>query len=48
MNTDLMFSSKTDKWNTPKHVIDDLATVFKWDLDVCASGPNVCVITMMN
>lgn len=44
MNTDLMFSSATDKWNTPKNLIDDLATVFKWDLDVCASSPNVCEV----
>jgi len=42
MNTDLMFSSKTDKWNTPQHLIDDLATVFDWDVDVCASSNNVC------
>ena len=37
-----LFTSKTDKHNTPTAVIDDLATVFDWDLDVCASGPNVC------
>lgn len=36
------FSSATDKWNTPTSLINDLATVFNWDLDVCASGPNVC------
>jgi site-specific DNA-methyltransferase (adenine-specific) len=42
MNTDLMFSSATDKWNTPADLVDDLATVFDWDLDVCANGPNVC------
>ncbi len=42
MNNDLMFSSKTDKHDTPPHVIKDLAKVFKWDLDVCASRPNVC------
>ncbi len=42
MNTDLMFSSKTDKWDTPTDLVADLATVFDWDLDVCASGPNVC------
>jgi len=42
LNTDLMFSSKTGKWDTPADLVDDLATVFPWDLDVCASGPNVC------
>lgn len=42
MNTTLMFSSVTDKWDTPKDLIDDLATVFDWDLDVCASRANVC------
>ena len=42
MNNDLMFSSKTGKWDTPQDLIDDLATVFNWDLDVCASRPNVC------
>lgn len=42
MNTDLMFSSKTGKWDTSDGLIADLSTVFKWDLDVCASRPNVC------
>ena len=42
LNTSLMFSSETDKWDTPQDLIDDLATVFNWDLDVCASRPNVC------
>ena len=42
MNNNLMFSSVTDKHNTPQDLNDDLATVFDWDLDVCASGPNVC------
>lgn len=36
------FSSETDKWNTPPRVVRELATVFNWDVDVCASGPNVC------
>lgn len=42
LNTDLMFSSVTDKWDTPPDLVADLATVFDWDLDVCASRPNVC------
>lgn len=39
-----MFSSTTGKWDTPQTVIDDLAEVFPWDLDVCASRPNVCPV----
>lgn len=42
LNTGLMFSSETDKWDTPADLVADLATVFDWDLDVCASRPNVC------
>lgn len=42
MNTAVMFSSETDQWDTPQELSDDLATVFDWDLDVCASRPNVC------
>jgi phage N-6-adenine-methyltransferase len=37
-----LFTSKTDKHNTPTAVINDLAAVFDWDVDVCASKPNVC------
>jgi phage N-6-adenine-methyltransferase len=42
MNTEAMFSSRYQKWETPPEVIADLATVFKWDWDVCASRPNIC------
>jgi len=42
MNNALMFSSETYQHNTPKSLVDDLATVFNWDLDVCASSDNVC------
>ena len=42
LNTDLMFSSKTGKYDTPNDLITDLATVFDWDRDVCADRPNVC------
>lgn len=42
MNTDLMFSNKTGKWDTPDDLIADLVTVFDWDCDVCAERPNVC------
>lgn len=37
-----MYSSATDKWNTPADLVDKLATVFDWDCDVCSSGTNVC------
>lgn len=42
LNTELMFSSKTGKWDTPADLISNLATVFDWDCDVCAERPNVC------
>jgi len=42
MNNDLMFSSKHAKWDTPKSLVDDLAAIFNWDWDVCASTDNVC------
>ena len=42
MNNDLHFSSATGLWDTPKSLITTLAPVFPWDLDVCASAPNVC------
>lgn len=35
-------SSKSGDWRTPSDLVADLATVFAWDLDVCASEPNVC------
>lgn len=36
------FSSVTGKWDTPKELVNDLATVFPWDIDVCSDKPNVC------
>jgi phage N-6-adenine-methyltransferase len=42
MDTETMFSSRYQKWETPPEVIADLATVFDWDWDVCANRPNVC------
>lgn len=39
-----LFSSSTGQWNTDPEVVTDLSTVFHWDLDVCASGPNICDI----
>ena len=40
MNTDLMFSSKTDLWATPQDFFDRLNEVFRFDLDVCALPEN--------
>jgi hypothetical protein len=41
MNTDLMFSSKTDDWATPQNCFDKLQLRFgKFDLDPCASELN--------
>lgn len=36
MNTDVMFSSKTDLWETPQEFFDRLNDEFGFDLDVCA------------
>lgn len=35
-------SSSRGDYETPKELIDNLSTVFPWDLDACASRPNVC------
>ncbi len=40
MNTDVMFSSKTDLWETPQDFFDDLDLEFHFDLDVCALPKN--------
>ena len=40
MNTDLMFSSKTDMWETPQDFFDKINRVFHFDLDVCATLEN--------
>lgn len=40
MNTDLMFSSKTDMWSTPQATFDSLDLEFHFDLDVCALAEN--------
>lgn len=40
MNTDLMFSSATDMWETPRAFFDRLNRVFTFDLDVCATPAN--------
>lgn len=40
MNTDLMFSSKTDNWATPKDFFDQLNAEFQFTLDPCADAEN--------
>ena len=40
MNTELMFSSKTDMWATPQAFFDRLHARFRFGLDVCASPEN--------
>lgn len=40
MNTDLMFSSKTDQWSTPQALFDELDKEFHFDLDPCADDEN--------
>lgn len=40
MNTDLMFSSKTDLWATPQDFFDELNKEFNFTLDPCANHEN--------
>ena len=40
MNTDLMFSSKTDEWATPQDFFDKLNDEFHFTLDPCADEFN--------
>ena len=40
MNTDVMFSSKTDNWATPQEFFDDLNREFDFTLDPCADSQN--------
>lgn len=40
MNTNAMFSSKTDLWETPQDFFDKLDAEFHFDLDVCALPEN--------
>lgn len=43
LNTDLMFSSKTDVWSTPQDFFDRLHAVFRFETDVCALPENAKV-----
>lgn len=40
MNTNVMFLSKTDLWETPQDLFDKLNVEFHFDLDVCALPEN--------
>ena len=40
MNTELMFSSKTDLWETPQYLFDELNKEFDFELDSCATPEN--------
>ena len=40
MNADVMFSSKTDLWETPQDFFDELDREFHFELDVCALPEN--------
>lgn len=40
MNNAVLFSSKTDNWETPPEVFKDLDNEFKFTLDPCASKEN--------
>jgi site-specific DNA-methyltransferase (adenine-specific) len=40
MNTDLMFSSKTDDWATPVDFFNELNKEFNFNLDPCADSNN--------
>lgn len=40
MNTELMFSSKTDNWATPQYLFDKYNKIYNFTLDVCADLTN--------
>ena len=40
MNTEVMFSRKTDLWETPQAFFDQLNDEFRFDIDVCALPEN--------
>lgn len=40
MNTDIMFSSQSDMWETPQDLFDKLNEEFHFNLDVCAIASN--------
>ena len=40
MNTGLMFSSKTDLWETPQDLFDKYDAIYHFETDVCALPEN--------
>ena len=40
MNTNLMFSSKTDLWSTPQDLFDKYNAIYHFETDVCALHEN--------
>lgn len=44
MNTETMFSSKTDLWATPQDFYDKLNSEFHFTLDPCATPHNASVL----
>lgn len=40
MNTELMFSSKSDMWSTPQDFFDALNAKYNFTIDVCATSEN--------
>ena len=40
MNTELMFSSKTDLWETPRDLFEKYDAIYHFEIDVCALPEN--------
>ena len=40
MNTEVMFSSKTDLWETPQDLFDKYNNIYNFETDVCALPEN--------
>lgn len=40
MNTNVMFSSKTDLWETPQNLFDKYDAIYHFETDVCALPEN--------
>ena len=40
INTEVMFSSKSDEWETPQELFDELNKEFHFTLDPCANEQN--------
>ena len=40
MNTELMFSSKTDLWETPQDLFEKYDAIYHFETDVCALPEN--------